>query len=125
MSSRLVGDSADRLSQTIRRLSHGRDGDDGAPADAGLPGELLRLTVMFSLDSVRRWPPLRLSRSLDADRCDVKRPRIDGRMRGPVRRVRGEPPGDELLVVVVVAPAAAAAELVLTLLANLPPPPPP
>ena len=118
-----LASSADRLSQTIRRASQCRDGDAGAPTDAGLPGELLTLTpppppamAMFSLDSVRRCDPPapRRSRSLDADRCaDVKRPRIDGRMRGPVRRVTGDPAGDEPPV----AEAAAAAELVLTLLA--------
>jgi len=47
-------DSADRLSHTTRRLSHGLDGDEGPPTDAGLPGELLKLMLMFSLDSVRR-----------------------------------------------------------------------
>jgi len=109
--------SADRLSHTIRRLSHGLDGDEGAPADAGLPGELLRLMLMFSLDSVRRWVQ-RLRRSLDAERWDVKRPRIDGRIRGPVRFVRGDPPGDEVLLT---AAAATAAELALTLLASLVP----
>jgi len=109
-----LSDSADRESQTIRRLSHGLDGDRGPPpTDAGLPGELLRLMLMFSLDSVRRCVQ-RLIRSLDADRWDVKRPRIDGRILGPVRLVTGDPPGDEVLF-------AAAAELALTLLASLAP----
>jgi len=112
-------DSADRLSHTIRRLSHGLDGDDGPPTDAGLPGELLRLMLMFSLDSVRRWLQ-RLRRSLEAERWDVKRPRMDGRIRGTVRFVRGDPPGDEVLVVV--AAAAAAAELAPTLVTSALPP---
>jgi len=61
-----LSDSADRLSHTIRRPSHGLDGDEGPPMEAGLPGELLRLIVMFSLDSVRRC--VRFRRSLDAER---------------------------------------------------------
>jgi len=68
--------------------------------------------VMFSLDSVRRWLEQRFRRSLDAERCEVKRPRIEGRMRAAERLVTGDPAGDDVVL--------AAAELELTLLDSLP-----